>query len=120
MVPCAVSSQVHVPLRRILIIIDRPKQRLLFASDASLHHSKQALITHNTLDKPHTPLPQHAFRLKTIIMPSPIVAAFGVLLLATTACAFAAPRTLYDFTLKDATGTMQSLAAYKDKPVTLM
>ncbi|GAB5033559.1 glutathione peroxidase [Nannochloropsis oceanica] len=49
--------------------------------------------------------------------------ALGFFLLASftsTACAFAAPRTLYDFSLKDATGTTQSLAAYKDKPVTLI
>jgi hypothetical protein len=57
-------------------------------------------------------------------MPSPAVVAFaGFLLLASftgKACAFAAPRTLYDFSLKDATGQTKSLAAYKDKPVTLM
>ena len=56
-------------------------------------------------------------------MPSPVVAAAGFLLLASftvTACAFASPRTLYDFSLNDATGKLQSLAAYKDKPVTLM
>lgn len=52
----------------------------------------------------------------------PTCLAFKVLFLTSLASssAFALPRTLYDFSLKDGTGKTQSLSVYKDKPVVLM